>query len=65
MGCERYGDEVENYLEVYLRTPGLEKEDVARALLARAKARRAAGERLLAKSQQGLSVISGSAQVCV
>ena len=49
----RYGEQVENYLEVYLRTPGLPKEDVAKALLARGNARKLAGERLLAKAQQG------------
>lgn len=51
----RYGEQVENYLEVYLRTPGLSKDNVAKALLARGNARKAAGEKLLAKAQQGMS----------
>lgn len=42
-------------MEVYLRTPGLPREDVAKALLARGNARKMAGERLLAKAQQGMS----------
>lgn len=50
----RYGAEVENYLEVYLRTPGLSKPDIARALLARGSARKQGGERLLAKADQGI-----------
>lgn len=50
----RYGAEVENYLEVYLRTPGLSKSDVARALLARGNARKLGGESLLAKAEQGM-----------
>ncbi|KAI0742948.1 hypothetical protein C8Q80DRAFT_943720 [Daedaleopsis nitida] len=54
----RYGDEVENYLEVYLRTPGLERQDVARALLARGNARKMAGERLLAKAQQDFQAVA-------
>jgi hypothetical protein len=54
----RYGVEVENYLEVYLRTPNLPKEDVARALLARSNARKAAGERLITKAQQGAFFMS-------
>jgi hypothetical protein len=49
----RYGSQVENYLDVYLRTPNLPKEDIARALLARGAARRAAGEKLMAKAKQG------------
>jgi hypothetical protein len=49
----RYGEEVEKYLDVYLKTPGLLKEDVAKALLARGNARKLSGERLLAKAQQG------------
>lgn len=53
-----YGDEVENYLDVYLRTPGLEKQDVARALLARGNARKMAGERLLAKAQQDFQAVA-------
>jgi hypothetical protein len=49
----RYGSEVEQYLEVFLKTPNLPDGDVVRALLARAAARRAAGEQLLAKANQG------------
>ena len=49
----RYGAEVENYLEVYLRTPGLSKADVTRALLARGSARKQGGESLLAKADHG------------
>ncbi|KAF9262077.1 hypothetical protein L218DRAFT_945606 [Marasmius fiardii PR-910] len=47
----QYGDQVENFLEVYLKTPNLDKADVARALLARGNARRASGERLIAKAK--------------
>ncbi|OBZ74310.1 hypothetical protein A0H81_05550, partial [Grifola frondosa] len=54
----RYGDEVENYLEVYLRTPGLPKKDIARALLARGNARKALGEKLLAKAQQDFQAVA-------
>ena len=50
----RYGAEVESYLEVFLKTPGLPKTDVARAYVARGSARRAAGEKLLLKAQQGV-----------
>ncbi|KAJ3478900.1 hypothetical protein NLI96_g9437 [Meripilus lineatus] len=50
----RYGDQVENYIDVYLRTPGLPKQDMAKALIARGNARKLAGERLLAKAQQDL-----------
>ena len=49
----RYGSEVEQYLEVFLKTPNLPDGEVVRALLARASARRAAGEQLLAKANQG------------
>ena len=49
----RYGPDVENYLEVYLKTPGLSTEDMTRALLARGNARRRGGEKLLAKAQEG------------
>ena len=54
----RYGDEVENYLDVYLRTPGLERKDVARALLARGNARKMAGEKLLARAQQDFQAVA-------
>ena len=49
----RYGPDVENYLEVYLRTPDLPRTDVAKALLARGNARKRSGDRLLAKAQEG------------
>jgi hypothetical protein len=49
----RYGPDVENYMEVYLRTPNLPKNDIARALLARGNARKRCGERLLAKAEEG------------
>jgi hypothetical protein len=52
----RYGPDVEKYFEVYLRTPNLPKADVARALLARANARKRAGEQLICRAQQGLFV---------
>ncbi|KAK0200681.1 hypothetical protein DFS33DRAFT_1386599 [Desarmillaria ectypa] len=48
----QYGDDVENYLEVYLKTPNLPREEVARALLARGKARKLAGDNLLEKAHQ-------------
>jgi hypothetical protein len=51
--CCRYGDEVENYLDVFLRTPNLPTTDITRALLARANARKSHGEKLLEKAQQG------------
>lgn len=49
----RYGAEVENYMEVYLRTPDLPRNDVVKALLARGNARKAGGENLIAKAEQG------------
>ncbi|KAF8962211.1 hypothetical protein BDZ97DRAFT_1130863 [Flammula alnicola] len=53
----QYGPDVENYLEVYLRTPGLSREDLARALLARGNARKQGGERLLAKAQEDYQAV--------
>ena len=53
----RYSEKVENYFDVYLRTPGLPPDDIARALLARGNARRIAGERLLARAQQGACML--------
>lgn len=50
----RYGAEVEKYLDVYLKTPDLPKTQVAQALLARANARKAAGDELLTQAHQGL-----------
>ena len=38
---------------MFLRTPGLPQEAVARALVARGKARKEAGQRLLVKGEQG------------
>ena len=52
--CVRYGQDVENYLEVYLRTPGLAKEDITKALLARGNARKRGGEKLLTKAREGI-----------
>jgi len=51
---------VENYLEVYLRTPGLAKEDISKALLARGNARKEGGERLLEKAHEGISALLAS-----
>ncbi|KAF8064383.1 hypothetical protein FPV67DRAFT_219414 [Lyophyllum atratum] len=53
----RYGPEVENYLEVYLKTPNLPKADIARALLARGNARKCGGESLLSKAQQDFQAV--------
>ncbi|KAJ7595103.1 hypothetical protein C8J56DRAFT_928399 [Mycena floridula] len=53
----QYGAQVENYFDVYLRTPNLSKADMARALLARANARKAGGENLLAKAQQDFQAV--------
>lgn len=58
--CVRYGQEVENYLEVYLKTPGLAKEDISKALLARGNARKEGGEKLLDKAREGLSAFLAS-----
>ncbi|EGN94620.1 hypothetical protein SERLA73DRAFT_114070 [Serpula lacrymans var. lacrymans S7.3] len=52
IGAGHYGPKVENYLDVYLRTPRLPHHDAARALIARGNARRAAGQCLLGKSHQ-------------
>jgi hypothetical protein len=49
----RYGPDVDNYLEVFLRTPGVSRRDMTKALLARGNARKQAGERLLAKAHEG------------
>lgn len=51
----RYGEEVEHYLDVYLRTESVPSEGVARALVARGKARREAGQRLLVCAERGES----------
>ncbi|KAF9646163.1 hypothetical protein BDM02DRAFT_296674 [Thelephora ganbajun] len=54
----QYGIQVEDFLEVYLKTPGLPQEDVMKALLARGAARRAAAERLMVKAQQDIQALS-------
>jgi hypothetical protein len=41
-------------LDVYLRTPDLPKDDIARALVARGRARKGAGQRLLLMASHGL-----------
>jgi hypothetical protein len=51
----RYGGVAEDYLDVYLRTPDLPKDDIARALVARGRARKGAGQRLLLMASRGLS----------
>jgi len=53
----RYGDQVENFLKVYLKIPGLPQEDLTKALLARGAARRVAAERLMGKAHQGTSIL--------
>lgn len=53
----RYGPKVEEFFEVYLKTPGLPREDVTKALLARGAARRAAAERLMVKAKQGAHIV--------
>ncbi|KAI0031797.1 hypothetical protein K488DRAFT_51316 [Vararia minispora EC-137] len=47
----RYGHEVEEYLDVYFRTPDLPADDVAKALLARGKARKDAAQLLLMRAE--------------
>ncbi|KAG6818990.1 hypothetical protein H0H93_016585 [Arthromyces matolae] len=53
----KYGPEVEKYLDVYLKTPNLAKEDIARALLARGNARKAGGDMLLAQAHQDFQAV--------
>ncbi|KAK7057913.1 hypothetical protein R3P38DRAFT_2843621 [Favolaschia claudopus] len=53
----QYGAEVENYLEVYLRTPDLPRPSIVKALLARGNARKACGESLLAKAEQDFRTV--------
>jgi len=48
-----YGEEVESYFDALLRMPGLAREQMTSALLARGAARRAAGEQLIARAEQG------------
>ncbi|KAJ7049074.1 hypothetical protein C8F01DRAFT_1379121 [Mycena amicta] len=57
IGGGQYGPEVENYIEVYLRTPYLPRKDVVRALLARGSARKAGGESLIAKAEQDFRAV--------
>lgn len=49
----RYGNVVEDYLDVYLRTPDLPKDDITRALVARGRARKGAGQKLLLMASRG------------
>ncbi|KAJ7607504.1 hypothetical protein FB45DRAFT_993876 [Roridomyces roridus] len=53
----QYGTQVENYIEVYLRTPDLPRNDVVKALLARGNARKAGGESLLVKAEQDFRAV--------
>ncbi|KAA1474118.1 hypothetical protein DENSPDRAFT_823815 [Dentipellis sp. KUC8613] len=53
-----YGDDVEGYLEVYLNTPGLPREDTVRALVARGQARKEAGKRLLVRADNDFQAAS-------
>jgi len=55
--ARRYGAQVEDFLKVYLRTPGLPQEDVTKALLARGAARRAAAEKLMVRAHEGTSTL--------
>lgn len=55
----RYGSVVEDYLDTYLRTPGVPKDDIARALVARGRARKDAGQRLLLMASRGQCQFSG------
>ncbi|KAI5122658.1 hypothetical protein M0805_007919 [Coniferiporia weirii] len=54
----QYGDKVERYMNVFLRTPGIRNEDVTRAQLARGNARRVAAERLLAQAHQDYRAVT-------
>ncbi|KZT39544.1 hypothetical protein SISSUDRAFT_1020026 [Sistotremastrum suecicum HHB10207 ss-3] len=54
----QYGEDVENYLEIFLKTPGLAKDQMVGALLARGRARRSAGKALLAKAQQDFEAVA-------
>jgi len=49
----RYGNVVEDYLDVYLRSPDLPKDDITRALVARGRARKGAGQKLLLMASRG------------
>ncbi|KAI9450284.1 hypothetical protein F5148DRAFT_1277868 [Russula earlei] len=54
----QYGSVVEGHLDVYLRTPGLPKDDVAKALVARGRARRGAGQKLLMMASRDFQTAS-------
>jgi hypothetical protein len=54
----RYGAEFESYIDTYLRTPGIDRERMVAAMLARGRARRQEGEQLLAKATQGWHLTS-------
>ncbi|KAH9993095.1 hypothetical protein BJV77DRAFT_1000192 [Russula vinacea] len=54
----QYGGVVEDYLDVYLRTPDLPKDDVARALVARGRARKGAGQKLLLMASRDFQTAS-------
>ena len=58
MSAGRYGKEVKTYLDISLKTPGLPKEDVKRALLAQYNAQELAEGRL----QPDPSTVSGQVQ---
>ncbi|KAF8626672.1 hypothetical protein AX15_004763 [Amanita polypyramis BW_CC] len=53
----QYGQEVENFLDICLKTPTLPKSDIIRALLARGNARQQCAERLLLKAQQDFQLV--------
>jgi hypothetical protein len=53
----RFDAVVEHYLDVYLRTPNLPKQDMARALLVRGNARKEAAERAIMKANQGALIL--------
>ncbi|KAI0309909.1 hypothetical protein OF83DRAFT_1253057 [Amylostereum chailletii] len=54
----RYDHQVEEYLDTYLRTPGLPQDDVAKALVARGKARKDAAQMLLMRAEQDFRTAS-------
>ncbi|KAF9449680.1 hypothetical protein P691DRAFT_790625 [Macrolepiota fuliginosa MF-IS2] len=53
----KYGDDVERFLDVYLKTPNLPRTSIAKALLARANARKASGDSLLAQAHQDFQAV--------
>ncbi|KAI0297045.1 hypothetical protein B0F90DRAFT_1811223 [Multifurca ochricompacta] len=54
----QYGSVVEDYLDVYLRIPDLPKDDIARALVARGRARKGAGHKLLLMASRDFQTAS-------